>query len=212
MADRLDAREEAGVLEGEGVPAHQGLGEETFDRVDGAAGQGQIRGRAAGHIGRDPVPRPGFEAGVDDRIAVEHGPADGTGQGGCQIRDEGGVGVAGAEVAERSRGNAGRGLVRRGEALLGDVRGEGDASAGAAVRGDGAVTREAAVGGHGGVAVDAELLGEGTHGWEQVPRSEIAPLDEGPHAAGDFRSGGAADLRGSADVRCGGSGARRGGT
>src|SRR5690606_4291889 len=117
---------------------------------------------------------------------------------GREIGDEGGGGVAGAEVAERSRGNVRAevgelGLV--GEALLRDRARSGDAGARAALGADRAVAREAPVGGHRGVAIDAELLGEAAHGWQQRTGGELAPLDEGAHARGDLRGSGAGDLR-----------------
>ena len=184
----VDAGQEAGVLEGDGVVALERLGEEPLDRVDGTAGEGEAHVlHGGGGVGRHPVPRPPLEVAVDDGLAVQHGAASGGGERRPEIGDQVRIGVAGAHVAEGSGG---------GEALLRDRGALRDPGAGAALGDDDARAGEVAIRGDGGVAVDAELLGEGTHRWQQVARRQLAAVHESAHAVGDLDGGAAADPRG----------------
>jgi hypothetical protein len=72
----------------------------------------------AGDVGRHPAPGPVLEVGVDDGFAVEHGPPGRGGERGAQVRDQAGVGVAGAQIVQ---------VIGAGEALLGRRRVLGDA-------------------------------------------------------------------------------------
>ena len=182
----MDARQEARVLERDRVVADEGLCEEPLDRIGRAA-----RDREA-EVGRrdvrsHPRERPALEAGVDDRLAVEHRSAGQVGEHATGIGDEVGIGVAGRHVAEHAVG---------GEPLLRDGGPVGDVRAAAAARHDHAGRSELAVGGDGGVAVHPQVVSEVAHRRQRVAGMERAALDERAHARGDVGGRPAGDLEG----------------
>ena len=109
-AHRMDAGEEARVLQGHGVIAHQRLGEQALDSIDGTAGDrdAEIRCR---QIACDPGSRPGIQARIDHGLAVQHRSAHHARQHRRGIGDQGGIRIAGADIAQHGV---------RGEALLCD--------------------------------------------------------------------------------------------
>ena len=182
--DGVDAREKTGILQADGVVAGERLGEESLDGVGRAAGDREPRSGGARRVGHPRV-GPRLQPGIDDRLAVEHGSPGGPGERAGRIGNARGIGVPGADVAQRTVG---------GEALLCDEAASGHARATSPAGDDQTGLGQVPVGGHNRVAVDAEVGRERPNGREDRTGRENTALDRGSHAVRDLARGRADDV------------------
>ena len=182
--NRLNAGEKARVFQRDSIIACQSLSEQAFDRIHGAARDGEPCGQSSGKVLSHPLVGPLLQVRINDGFAVQHCASANTGEGIALRRDQGGVGVSGSDIAEHSVS---------GKTLLGNRPGSRDAGACAAATLDQAETCKLAIGRDHGVAIDAELFGKRPDRRKSIALCQRALLDEVTDAVSHIDSGPASD-------------------